>query len=61
MALLFVSQLQRLQADVLVPENVRAAARRLTAVVDMEHHLPFEADALEDARAIIEFARQGKG
>lgn len=48
-----LKQLQRLQADRLAPENVRAAARRLTTVVDLDHRLPFEDDPIEDARLII--------
>ena len=48
-----LKQLQRLQADRLAPENVRAAARRLTTVVDLDHRLPFDDDPIEDARLII--------
>ena len=53
-----LKQLQRLQEDALAPENVRAAARRLTARVDLDHTLPFEDDPIEDARGIIEFVSQ---
>jgi hypothetical protein len=53
-----MKQLQRLQADTLAPENVRAAARRLTTRVDFDHTLPFKDDPIEDARRIIEFVRQ---
>jgi len=52
-----LKQLQRLQADVLVPENVRAAAQRLTTKVDLDHKLPFEDDPIEDARGIIRFTQ----
>ena len=50
-----LKQLQRLQEDRLVPEAIRAAARRLTTKVDLDHKLPFEDDPIEDARRIIEF------
>ena len=50
-----LKQLQRLQTDVLEPENVRAAARRLTTVVDVDHRLPFGDDPIEDARNIVAF------
>jgi len=50
-----LKQLQRLQEDVLVPERVREAARRLTTRVDFDHTLPFEDDPIEDARGIVEF------
>jgi len=50
-----LKQLQRLQTDVLAPENVRAAARRLTTVVDVDHRLPFGDDPIEDARNIVAF------
>jgi len=50
-----LKQLQRLQTDALAPENVRAAAQRLTTKVDFDHTLPFENDPIEDARRIIEF------
>src|SRR5574341_1794554 len=48
-----LKQLQRLQADPLAPENVRAAARRLTTRVDFDHALPFESDPIADARLIV--------
>ncbi len=50
-----MKRLQRLQSDRLVPEEVRAAARRLTTRVDFDHTLPFEDDPIEDARGIVEF------
>jgi len=53
-----LKQLQRLQEDVLVPERVREAARRLTTRVDFDHTLPFEDDPIEDARGIVEFVSQ---
>jgi hypothetical protein len=53
-----LKQLQRLQADPLAPENVRAAAQRLTTRVDFDHTLPFEDDPIEDARGIVEFVSQ---
>jgi len=56
-----MKQLQRLQDDALVPEKVREAARRLTAVVGLEHQLPFGDDPIEDARGIIEFVRRAAG
>jgi hypothetical protein len=56
-----MTQLKRLQNDAAVPEPVRAAAARLTTKVNFDHTLPFEADAVEDARGIIEFARSQAG
>jgi len=56
-----MKQLQRLQADMLAPEEVRAAARRLTTVVSLDHRLPFADDPIEDAQGIIEFARREGG
>jgi HEPN domain-containing protein len=50
-----MKQLQRLREDPLVPEEVRAAAQRLTTKVDLGHNLPFAEDPIEDARRIIEF------
>ncbi len=50
-----MKQLQRLGEDPLVPEEVRAAAQRLTTKVDFDHQLPFEDDPIEDTRRIIEF------
>jgi hypothetical protein len=50
-----MKQLQRLREDPLVPEEVRAAAQRLTTKVDFDHQLPFEDDPIEDTRRIIEF------
>lgn len=52
-----MTQLKRLQNDAAVPESVRAAAARLTTKVDFDHKLPFEEDAVEDARGIIRFVR----
>lgn len=51
-----LKQLERLRADGAVPEPVRQAAARLTAVVDFDHRLPFPEDPLEDARRLIAFA-----
>lgn len=48
-----LTQLKRLQGDESVPEHIRQAAMRLTTKVDFEHKLPFEEDAVEDARGII--------
>jgi hypothetical protein len=48
-----LTQLKRLQADEAAPQPIRAAAERLTATVDFDHALPFEADALEDACLIL--------
>lgn len=53
-----LTQLKRLQADESAPEHIRAAAARLTATVDFEHALPFEEDAVEDARRIVAFTSQ---
>ena len=50
-----VTQLNRLRADLAVPEALRAAAERLTTKVDHKHQLPFTDDPLEDARAIVEW------
>ncbi len=55
-----LKQLQRLQADPLTPENVRAAAQRLTTRVDFDHALPFADDPIEDARGIIEFVGESE-
>jgi hypothetical protein len=49
-----LTQLKRLQTDEAVPGSVRQAAARLTTVVDLDHHLPFAQDPLEDARTIID-------
>ena len=40
------------QAD--TPDDVRAAAARLTARVSLDHTLPFPEDPLDDARMIVE-------
>ncbi len=56
-----LKQLHHLRSDGLAPEPVREAARRLMTKVDFDHRLPFDDDPLEDARAIIEFVRQGAG
>jgi hypothetical protein len=56
-----LKQLQRLQADALAPEAIRAAARRLATKVDMDHRLPFEEDPIEDARGIIEHLSDDMG
>jgi hypothetical protein len=53
-----LKQLGRLRSDGLAPENVRAAARRLTAKVDEDHTLPFAEEPLEDARLIIRLLRK---
>lgn len=50
-----MTQLKRLQNDEAVPEAIRAAAVRLTTVVDFDHKLPFEEDPVEDARGVVEF------
>lgn len=50
-----MTQLKRLQNDAAVPEPVRAAAARLTTKVDFDHRLPFEEDAVEDARKVVQF------
>jgi hypothetical protein len=48
-----MKQLARLRVDPAAPEAARAAAERLSTKVDREHRLPFEEDALEDARGIV--------
>ena len=50
-----LNQLQRLQSDAAVPPPVRQAAERLSTKVGVDHRLPFDDDALEDARKIIEY------
>jgi hypothetical protein len=55
-----MKQLQRLQADATVPETIRAAARRLTTKVDLDHKLPFEDNAVEDARGIVAYVARYK-
>lgn len=52
-----MTQLNRMQTDTAVPELVRAAAARLSTKVDFDHQLPFEQDAIEDARRIVAWAR----
>ena len=49
-----MKQLTRMGADPAVPPMLRQAAGRLSTRVDREHRLPFEQDALEDARVITE-------
>jgi hypothetical protein len=48
-----LKQLQRLRGDTAVPLPVRQAAERLSTKVGIDHRLPFDDDALEDARKII--------
>ncbi len=36
------------------PEELRAAARRLTTRITPEHKLPFDQDPIEDAQVIVE-------
>ena len=50
-----MKQLHRLRADPAVPPALRAAAERLTTMVDPDHRLPFADDPLEDARGIVEW------
>jgi hypothetical protein len=55
-----LKQLLRLQGDAAVPPPVRQAAERLSTKVGLDHRLPFDDDALEDARKIIGYATNGK-
>jgi hypothetical protein len=50
-----MAQLGRLKVDEAVPVDVRAAAARLSTVVDLDHKLPFSEDPLGDARFILAF------
>jgi hypothetical protein len=56
-----LKQLARLRDDERAPEAVRQAAARLTTKVDEHHHVPFDADPLEDAQTLIAFASEDKG
>ena len=51
-----MKQLNRLRADLAVPDAARRAAERLSTKVDREHGLPFDHDPIDDARVIIEWA-----
>ncbi len=53
-----LAALTRLQADPALPMPLRAAAARLTTVVDLDHTLPFAEDPLADAQAIIAYCAQ---
>lgn len=53
-----MTQLVRLRTEAEAPPPVRQAAARLTTKVDGNHQLPFDEDALEDARRILEFVRR---
>lgn len=53
-----LKQLKRLQAEGVVPEQVREAARRLSTTVQLDHTLPFTDDPIEDAQKIIEYLTQ---
>lgn len=53
-----LKQLHHLQADALVPEAVRAAAKRLTTKVDADHSLPFTEDPIVDAEQIVAFVQK---
>ncbi len=55
-----VKQLSRLRDDPQTPEAIRQAAERLTTQVDENHELPFEADPVDDAQAIIVFVAVDK-
>ena len=48
-----VNRLAGLELDSTMPPDVRQAAARLTARVDKDHQLPFAADPISDAEAII--------
>ena len=48
-----LKQLRLLEADLVQPESVRSAARRLATKVDYNHQLPFDNDPIEDARIIV--------
>jgi hypothetical protein len=56
-----MTQLVRLRGDREAPAAVRAAAERLTTKVDAEHKLPFDEDAVEDARRILAFVTEPDG
>jgi hypothetical protein len=51
-----MKQLNRLRTDPAAPPAPREGAERLSTRVDQDHRLPFEADPLEDASIIIEWA-----
>lgn len=48
-----VNRLAGMKLDTTMPPDVRQAAERLTARVNEEHQLPFAADPITDAEAII--------
>ncbi len=48
-----VTQLQHLQAEETAPRDVRQAAQRLTARVNVDFQHPFQNDPVEDSQLII--------
>lgn len=53
-----LAALTRASADPTLPPAIRAAAARLTTVVNHDHALPFPEHPLADAQAIVDFAGQ---
>ncbi len=50
-----ISMLNKLQEDYSIPENIRAAAYRLTKRVDQNFETGFEEDPVTDGEMIVEY------
>ena len=50
-----VTRLRAVAADETLPEQVRAAARRISTTVSHDHTIPFAENPIDDARLIIQY------